>query len=177
MLDAFSKVVINSDTKEQFSNREVDLEALKTFISDGNNRLDAVNAILSNASCMVSDAVSGMICENPSLITEGGNCYKNRRMAACLRDGEIILRYISYALLIGDSSILDDKCLHGLRDTYIALGVPTYSSVRATSILKAQSLAFINSLKNKERNILDKDLSSLICEINTYFDKISAAMR
>ena len=48
-----------------------------------------------------------MICENPSLIASGGNCYTNRRMAACLRDGEIILRYISYALLAGDASVLD----------------------------------------------------------------------
>jgi len=29
-------------------------------VANGNKRLDAVNAIASNASCIVSDAVSGM---------------------------------------------------------------------------------------------------------------------
>ena len=91
MLDAFSRVVVNSDTKAAYIGGS-DLQALKKFIADGNKRLDSVNAIVSNASCIVSDAVSGMICENTGLIAPGGNCYTNRRMAACLRDGEIILR-------------------------------------------------------------------------------------
>ena len=98
-LDAFSKVVTNADAKAAYVGG-ADLQALKKFISEGNKRLDAVNSIVSNASCIVSDAVSGMICENPSLISPSGNCYTNRRMAACLRDGEIILRYVSYALVI-----------------------------------------------------------------------------
>lgn len=57
-------------------------------------------------------------------------------MAACLRDGEIVLRYISYALLAGDASVLDDRCLNGLKETYIALGVPTQSAGRAVAIMK-----------------------------------------
>jgi len=87
MLDAFSRVVTNADSKAAYV-AGADLQALKKFISEGNKRLDAVNSIVSNASCIVSDAVSGMICENPSLISPSGNCYTNRRMAACLRDGD-----------------------------------------------------------------------------------------
>ena len=45
----------------------------------------------------------------------------NRKMAACLRDGEIILRYVTYALLTGDASVLKDRCLNGLKETYSAL--------------------------------------------------------
>ena len=74
MLDAFSRVVTNADSKAAYV-AGADLQALKKFISEGNKRLDSVNAIVSNASCIVSDAVSGMICENPSLISPSGNCY------------------------------------------------------------------------------------------------------
>ena len=126
MLDAFSKVVVSSDAKASYIGG-AELEALKTFISEGNKRLDSVNYIASNASCIVSDAVSGMICENPGLISPGGNCYTNRRMAACLRDGEIVLRYVSYALLAGDSSVLDDRCLNAVSYTHLTL--PTTSRV------------------------------------------------
>ena len=87
MLDAFSRAVVSADASTAVVG---DIDALKAFVASGNRRLDAVNAIASNASCMVSDAVAGMICENQGLIQAGGNCYPNRRMAACLRDAEII---------------------------------------------------------------------------------------
>lgn len=176
MLDAFSRVVVNSDTKAAYVSGS-DLQALKKFIADGNKRLDSVNAIVSNASCIVSDAVSGMICENPGLIAPGGNCYTNRRMAACLRDGEIILRYASYALLSGDPSVLEDRCLNGLKETYIALGVPTNSSVRAVSIMKAAAVAFINNTASKRKiETTDGDCSALASEIASYCDRVAAAI-
>nr|YP_009546336.1 R-phycoerythrin class I beta subunit [Gelidium gabrielsonii]YP_009546559.1 R-phycoerythrin class I beta subunit [Gelidium kathyanniae]YP_009564851.1 R-phycoerythrin class I beta subunit [Gelidium coulteri]YP_009565051.1 R-phycoerythrin class I beta subunit [Gelidium galapagense]YP_009565251.1 R-phycoerythrin class I beta subunit [Gelidium sinicola]AYO27684.1 R-phycoerythrin class I beta subunit [Gelidium gabrielsonii]AYO27907.1 R-phycoerythrin class I beta subunit [Gelidium kathyanniae]QB len=176
MLDAFSRVVINSDAKAAYVGGS-DLQALKAFISDGNKRLDAVNSIVSNASCIVSDAVSGMICENPGLIGPGGNCYTNRRMAACLRDGEIILRYASYALLAGDSSVLEDRCLNGLKETYIALGVPTNSSVRSVSIMKAAAVAFVsNTASQRKMDTTSGDCSALASEVAGYFDKVSSAI-
>lgn len=176
MLDAFSRVVVSSDSKAAYVGGS-DLAALKKFITDGNKRLDSVNAIVSNASCIVSDAVSGMICENPGLISPGGNCYTNRRMAACLRDGEIILRYVSYALLSGDPSVLDDRCLNGLKETYIALGVPTNSSVRAVAIMKAESVAFINNTASlRKMSYIDGDCSSLAAEAASYFDKVASGI-
>ena len=66
-------------------------------------------------------------------------------MAACLRDGEIVLRYVSYALLAGDASVLQDRCLNGLRETYAALGVPTGSAARAVAIMKALACAHITN--------------------------------
>lgn len=176
MLDAFSRVVVNSDSKAAYVSGS-DLEALKTFISDGNKRLDAVNYIVSNSSCIVSDAVSGMICENPGLIAPGGNCYTNRRMAACLRDGEIILRYVSYALLAGDASVLEDRCLNGLKETYIALGVPNNSAIRAVNIMKASVVAFINNTAPKRKvEVISGDCSALSSEVSGYCDRVTAAI-
>ncbi|MCG8364789.1 MAG: bleomycin hydrolase, partial [Pseudanabaenales cyanobacterium] len=109
MLDAFSKAVTAADGGGKFVGG-ADLDSLKAFISGGNKRLDAVNAIASNASCIVTDAVAGICCENPGLTAPGGGVYTNRKMAACLRDGEIILRYITYAVLTGDASVLNDRC-------------------------------------------------------------------
>jgi len=176
MLDAFSRVVVSSDSKAAYVGGN-DLQSLKTFISDGNKRLDAVNYIVSNASCIVSDAVSGMICENPGLIAPGGNCYTNRRMAACLRDGEIVLRYVSYALLAGDSSVLDDRCLNGLKETYIALGVPTNSASRAVNIMKSAAVAFVtNTAPDRKIEVTQGDCQALQAEAASYFDKVVAAI-
>ena len=176
MLDAFSRVVVNSDSKAA-SISGSDLQALKKFISEGNKRLDSVSYISGNASCIVSDAISGMICENPGLIAPGGNCYTNRRMAACLRDGEIILRYVAYALLAGDASVLEDRCLNGLKETYIALGVPTNSTVRAVSIMKAAAVAFVtNTASQRTIEVAAGDCSALASEIGSYCDRVAAAV-
>ena len=116
VLDAFSKAVITADAKTAPIGR-ADLAALKSFIADRNKRLHPVNAIASNSSCAVSDAIAGIACENQGLIQAGGNLYPTRRHAACLRDAEIMLRYVSYALLAGDSSVLDDRSLIWLMET------------------------------------------------------------
>lgn len=183
VLDAFSRAVVTADTKTAPIGG-AELDALKKFVADGNKRLDAVNAIASNASCIVSDAVSGMICENNGLIQAGGNCYPTRRMAACLRDGEIILRYVTYALLAGDASILDDRCLNGLKETYSALGVPTGSTVRAVQIMKACAVAHINNTnslyegtaKFRKMETAQGDCSALAAEAASYFDRVGSAL-
>jgi phycoerythrin beta chain len=98
-------------------------------------------------------------------------------MAACLRDGEIILRYASYALLSGDASVLEDRCLNGLKETYIALGVPTNSSVRAVTIMKSAAVAFINNVAPLRKiESTDGDCSSLAAEVAAYFDRVAAAI-
>lgn len=125
-----------------------------------------------------------MICENSGLIQAGGNCYPNRRMAACLRDGEIILRYVTYALLAGDASVLDDRCLNGLKETYIALGVPLQSAARAVGIMKAIAVAHITNTnkmyegtsKFRKMETPQGDCSALAAEAASYFDRVIAAL-
>lgn len=176
MLDAFSKVITSADGKAAYVGG-ADLQALKKFVSEGNKRMDAVNAIVSNASCIVSDAVSGMVCENPSLIAPNGGVYTNRKMAACLRDAEIILRYVSYSLLSGDSSVLEDRCLNGLKETYSSLGVPAAGNARAVGIMKATVIGFItNNSQQKKLSVPAGDCSALASEVGGYFDKVSSAL-
>jgi phycoerythrin beta chain len=185
MLDAFSRAVVTADATTAPIGGE-ELAKLKAFIAAGNRRLDAVNAIASNASCMVSDAIAGMICENESLIQASGNCYPNRRMAACLRDGEIILRYVTYALLAGDASVLEDRCLNGLKETYVALGVPLSSAARAVEIMKAQAAAHIKDepsealagakLRKMGTPVVEDRCASLVAEASSYFDLVISAL-
>jgi phycoerythrin beta chain len=185
MLDAFSRAVVSADASTKCIGGE-ELASLRSFISQGNRRLDAVNAIASNASCMVSDAIAGMICENQGLIQAGGNCYPNRRMAACLRDGEIILRYVTYALLAGDASVLEDRCLNGLKETYSALGVPATSTVRAVQIMKAQATAHIKDqpsealagarLRKMGTPVVEDRCASIVSEAASYLDRVISAL-
>ena len=44
---------------------------------------------------------------------------------------DYFLRYASYSLIAGDSTILNERVLNGLDDTYKSLGVPTGPTVRS----------------------------------------------
>ena len=183
MLDAFSRAVTGADSSGSFVGGS-DLDALKGFVADGNKRLDAVSAITSNASCIVTDSVAGIICESPGLTAAGGGVFTNRKMAACLRDAEIVLRYISYSLLTGDGSVLNDRCLNGLKETYAALGVPTSNTVRAINIMKACAVAHIQNTntqaqagsKFSQAQVTEGDCAALASEAASYFDAAAAAI-
>jgi phycocyanin beta chain len=171
MLDAFTKVISQADARGQLvSNTQID--ALLAAVKDGAKRTDVVNRITSNSSTIVTNAARALFEEQPQLIAPGGNAYTNRRVSACMRDMDIILRYVTYAVFLGDSSALDDRCLNGLRETYVALGVPTSSM--ANSILKMKEAAI--AIANDKSNIQPGDCSSLMAELSGYFDRAASAV-
>jgi phycocyanin beta chain len=171
MLDAFAKVVSQADARGEYLS-VAQLDALSAMVSDGNKRMDTVNRVTSNASAIVANAARSLFAEQPQLIAPGGNAYTSRRMAACLRDMEIILRYVTYAIFAGDASVLDDRCLNGLRETYLALGTPGSSVAVGVNKMKDAALAIVG-----DRNgITQGDCSALMAEVASYFDKAASSV-
>ncbi|MBW4507721.1 MAG: phycocyanin subunit beta [Scytonematopsis contorta HA4267-MV1] len=171
VLDAFTKVVSQADTRGEYLNN-AQLDALLGFVKDGNKRIDIVNRISSNSSTIVTNAARSLFAEQPQLIAPGGNAYTSRRAAACLRDLEIILRYVTYAIFAGDASVLDDRALNGLRETYLALGTPGASVAVGIQKLKEASI----SIASDPNNITRGDCSSVLSEVATYFDRAASAV-
>jgi phycocyanin beta chain len=171
MFDAFTRVVSQADARGDFVST-AQIDALNKMVADGNKRLDAVNRITGNASAIVANAARALFSEQPQLIAPGGNAYTNRRMAACLRDMEIILRYVTYATFTGDASVLNDRCLNGLRETYVALGVPGASVAAGVQKMKDAAIA----IANDRNGITQGDCSALMSEISSYFDQAAAAV-
>ncbi|MEM6836013.1 MAG: phycocyanin subunit beta [Cyanobacteria bacterium P01_C01_bin.120] len=171
MFDAFTKVVSQADTRGQYVNGD-QISALSQFVAEGNKRMDVVNRLTSNSSTIVSNAARALFAEQPQLISPGGNAYTSRRMAACLRDMEIILRYVTYAAFVGDGGVMNDRCLNGLRETYTALGVPGTSVAEGVNKMKDAAIA----IANDQANITQGDCSSLMAELSNYFDQAAAAV-
>ncbi len=171
MQDYFTRLIAQADSRGAFLTTE-DFDRLSSVIADGNKRLDCVNRLTSNASEIVIEAARTLFANEPDLIAPGGNAYTNRRMAACLRDMEIILRYITYATLAGDASVLEDRCLNGLRETYLALGVPAASTANGIQEMKKVALSKVMD----PSGISQGDCSALQSEIASYFDKAATAI-
>jgi len=171
MFDAFTRVVSQADARGEFLST-AQIDALGAMVAESNKRMDAVNRITSNASAIVTNAARALFAEQPALIAPGGNAYTSRRNAACLRDMEIILRYISYSIFTGDASVLEDRCLNGLRETYLALGTPGVSVANGVQKMKDAALAVVNDTNG----ITNGDCTALVSEISGYFDRAAAAV-
>ena len=171
MLDAFTRVISQADTRGEYLSTS-QLDALSAMVADGNKRMDAVNRITSNSTTIVANAARALFEDQPQLIAPGGNAYTSRRMSACLRDMEIILRYVTYSIFSGDASVLEDRCLNGLRETYTALGTPGASVAVGIEKMKQASIAIVMD----STGITPGDCSSLQSEIAGYFDRAAAAV-
>jgi len=171
MFDAFTRVVSQADARGEFLSTG-QIGALEAMVAESNKRMDAVNRITSNASAIVTNAARALFAEQPQLIAPGGNAYTSRRNAACLRDMEIILRYISYSIFTGDASVLEDRCLNGLRETYLALGTPGVSVANGVQKMKDAAIAVVTD----SNGITNGDCTALVSEISGYFDRAAAAV-
>ncbi|MEO1149144.1 MAG: hypothetical protein AAFY26_26700, partial [Cyanobacteria bacterium J06638_22] len=101
------------------------------------------------------------------------HCHQEQSVeAACLRDMEIVLRYVTYAIFTGDASVLNDRCLNGLRETYLALGVPGGSVAAGVQKMKDSALGIAGDTNGITRG----DCSSLMAEVSSYFDQAAAAV-
>lgn len=171
MFDAFTKVIAQADARGSFIDAG-QLDGLAAMVAESNKRMDSVNRITSNSSTIVANAARALFSEQPALIAPGGNAYTSRRMAACLRDMEIILRYVTYAIFTGDASVLEDRCLNGLRETYLALGTPGASVAVGVTKMKAAALEIVND----KAGITSGDCTAISSEIGTYFDRAASAV-
>jgi phycobilisome core component len=112
------------------------MDQLKAYFESGSARIAAATMINANSAAIVKKASAQLFEEIPELIRPSGNAYTTRRFSACLRDMDYYLRYASYALVAGDSDVLNERVLQGLRETYNSLGVPIGPTVRGIQIMK-----------------------------------------
>jgi len=129
MQDAITAVINSSDVQGKYLDAG-SLGKLKSYFQTGQLRVSAASVISANAATIVKEAVAKSLLYS-DVTRPGGNMYTTRRYAACIRDLDYYLRYATYAMLAGDASILDERVLNGLKETYNSLGVPISSTIQA----------------------------------------------
>ena len=134
MRDAITGLIGRYDQLGRYFDRDA-VDRIANYFSQAELRLAAVELINREAAEIVREASQRLWQSDPELLLPGGNAYTTRRWAACLRDMDYFLRYASYALVADDSTILNERVLNGLDDTYKSLGVPTGPTVRSIALM------------------------------------------
>ncbi|EKV01833.1 allophycocyanin subunit beta [Leptolyngbyaceae cyanobacterium CCMR0082] len=151
MQDAITSVINSSDVQGKYLDQS-SMDKLAAYFQTGELRVRAATAIGANASEIVKDAVAKALLYS-DITRPGGNMYTTRRYAACIRDLDYYLRYSTYAMLAGDPSILDERVLNGLKETYNSLGVPVGATVQAIQAMKEVTASLVGADAGKEMGI------------------------
>ncbi|MEM6449055.1 MAG: allophycocyanin subunit beta [Cyanobacteria bacterium P01_D01_bin.105] len=160
MQDAITAVINASDVQGQYLDAS-SMDKLKAYFQTGELRVRAATSISANAAEIVKEAVAKSLLYS-DITRPGGNMYTTRRYAACIRDLDYYLRYSTYAMLAGDPSILDERVLNGLKETYNSLGVPVGATVQAIQAMKEVTSSLVGADAGKE--------------MGTYFDYICSGL-
>lgn len=134
MRDAISGLIGRYDQLGRYFDRDA-MDRVSGYYAEASSRLAVVELINREAAEIVREAAQRLWLEDPELILPGGNAYTTRRLSACLRDMDYFLRYASYALVADDVTMLNERVLNGLDDTYKSLGVPTGPTVRSIALM------------------------------------------
>jgi Phycobilisome protein len=138
--------IVNIAETENRYLRTEEFEALKRFAEAAELRTRVASDIADNATSIVRQSLERLFKERPYLIAvPGGNAYGKERTAACFRDQDYFLRYITYAILAGDTSILDEHLLEGLKEMYRSLDVPINAVASGINQMKTVLEQFLNS--------------------------------
>jgi phycocyanin beta chain len=142
-------------------------------------RLNAAEKISSNVERIVTASARNLIELHPHLTALGGSLHTQRSMAAYLRDLEVILRFVTYSIFLGEASVLEERCLNVLPKTYQALGIPADLAVSGFRIMEryATEAALSSDDLNISMNDSEGSHEQLRIEIATYFDLVESALR
>ena len=160
MQDAITVLINSSDVQGRYLDN-TSLEKLESYFHSGDMRARAATAVSANAKNIVTQTVAKSLLYT-DITAPGGNMYTCRRYASCVRDLDYFLRYVTYAMLAGDTSILDERILNGLRETYNSLGVPVGGTIRAVQAMKEVVVSMVGAEAGKEMGV--------------YFDYIAAGL-
>jgi allophycocyanin beta subunit len=161
MKDAISAVIDKYDRQGKYLDSAA-VDQLKSYFATGELRVRAASAISANAQSIIKEATARALLYS-SLTRTGGNMYYARRFAACIRDMEYFLRYATFAMVAGDTSLLDEYVLGGLKETYTSLGVPIDATVKG-----------INALREVVASVVGTEAAG---ESNKYFDYLAKGLQ
>ncbi|PSO48102.1 MAG: allophycocyanin subunit beta [Cyanobacteria bacterium SW_9_44_58] len=165
MQDAVTSLIQTYDVTGRYLDRDA-MDQLQSYFASGTARVEAATMINANAAAIVKEAGRQLFDEQPELIRPGGNAYTTRHYSACLRDMDYYLRYATYAIVAGDTDVLDERVLEGLRETYNSLGVPIAPTVRGIEIMKEMIKQMMEEADISDTSFIDQPFDHMNRELS-----------
>lgn len=156
-----TKSIVNADAEARYLSPG-ELDRIKSFVVSGTTRLNIAQVLSASREKIIKDAGNQLFQKRPDVVSPGGNAYGEEMTATCLRDLDYYLRLISYGIVAGDVTPIEEIGLVGVRELYRSLGTPIEAVAEGIRCMKAVA----TSLLSYEE----------AAEVATYFDYVIGAM-
>ncbi|NJL00151.1 MAG: allophycocyanin [Spirulinaceae cyanobacterium RM2_2_10] len=157
-----TKSIVNADAEARYLSPG-ELDRIKSFVTTGESRLRIAQTLSESRERIVKEAGDKLFQQRPDVVSPGGNAYGEEMTATCLRDMDYYLRLITYGVVAGDVTPIEEIGLVGVREMYKSLGTP----------IEAVALS-VRAMKDVATGMMSADDAA---EAGTYFDYVVGAMQ
>ncbi|HEY9797821.1 MAG TPA: allophycocyanin subunit alpha [Leptolyngbyaceae cyanobacterium] len=157
-----TKSIVNADAEARYLSPG-ELDRIKSFVTSGERRLRVAQTLADSRERIVKQAGDQLFQRRPDVVSPGGNAYGEEMTATCLRDLDYYLRLITYGVVSGDVTPIEEIGLVGVREMYNSLGTPIPAVAEG-----------VRAMKNVVASMLSSEDAS---EASGYFDYVIGAMQ
>ncbi|MCS7293707.1 MAG: allophycocyanin subunit alpha [Gloeomargarita sp. SKYBB_i_bin120] len=157
-----TKSIVNADAEARYLSPG-ELDRIKSFVASGERRLRIAQILADNRERIVKEAGQQLFQKRPDVVSPGGNAYGEEMTATCLRDLDYYLRLVTYGIVAGDVTPIEEIGLVGVKEMYNSLGTPISAMAEG-----------IRCMKNVASSLLSGEDAM---EAGFYFDYIISAMQ
>ncbi len=161
-MSVVTKSIVNADAEARYLSPG-ELDRIKGFVSSGERRLRIAQTLTESRERIVKQAGDQLFQKRPDVVSPGGNAYGEEMTATCLRDLDYYLRLVTYGIVSGDITPIEEIGLVGVREMYNSLGTPIPAVAEG-----------VRSMKNVSSSLLSAEDAA---EAGFYFDYVVGAMQ
>ncbi|MEL7034341.1 MAG: allophycocyanin [Cyanobacteria bacterium J06592_8] len=156
-----TKSIVNADAEARYLSPG-ELDRIKAFVTTGERRVRIAETMSSARERIIKDAGNQLFQKRPDVVSPGGNAYGDEMTATCLRDLDYYLRLITYGIVAGDITPIEEIGIVGVREMYKSLGTPIEAVAEGVRAMKGVTTSLLSG----------EDAS----EAAAYFDYVIGAM-
>ncbi|NET42709.1 allophycocyanin [Okeania sp. SIO2B3] len=160
-MSIITKSIVNADAEARYLSPG-ELDRIKAFVTSGERRVRIAQIMSESRERILKEAGNQLFQKRPDVVSPGGNAYGEEMTATCLRDLDYYLRLISYGIVAGDVTPIEEIGLVGVTEMYKSLGTPIEAVAEG-----------VRCMKNVATSLLSGDDAG---EAGTYFDYVIGAM-
>ena len=139
-----TKSIVNADAEARYLSPG-ELERIKSFVTSGESRLRIAQTLTESRERIVKQAGDRLFQKRPDVVSPGGNAYGEEMTASCLRDMDYYLRLVTYGVVAGDVTPIEEIGLVGAREMYKSLGTDLGAMGQSIREMKEVALGLMSA--------------------------------
>lgn len=139
-----TKAIVNADAEARYLSPG-ELDRIKGFVATGEARLRIAETLTGARESIVKQAGDRLFQKRPDIVSPGGNAYGDEMTASCLRDMDYYLRLITYGVIAGDVTPIEEIGLIGVKEMYKSLGTDLGAVAQSVREMKEVATAMMSA--------------------------------